>query len=180
MNVEQKLEAILFYKNEPVEIKKLAGILGVEEKEAKEELKKLQDSLQTQNRGICLILTDKEASLATAPEMSALIEQMTKDEMSRGIGKSGLETLAIILYNQTGISRKRIDYVRGVNSTFILRNLLTRGLIEREVSPSDARTFVYKPTIGLLAHIGITRFNDLPEFAEFNKELQKVEEVKEE
>ena len=174
--MEQKLEAILFYKNEPTEIRKLASILNIKEEEVREGLKNLQESLQQQNRGICLILTDKEASLATAREATELIEQIAKDEMSKDIGKAGLETLSIILYNE-GVGRRDVDYIRGVNSTFILRNLLSRGLIERTPNPKDNRTFVYKPSLALLAHLGVRRLEELPDFTKLKEELNKIDFV---
>jgi len=159
--LEQKIEAILFYKNEPMEIKKLADILSVKIDEAREALQNLATSLE--GRGICLIMTKNEVSLATAPDMKDFIEQIAKDEMSREIGKAGLETLAIILYNGP-ISRRGVDYIRGVNSTFILRNLCIRGLIEREPDPGDNRVFKYKSSLSLLAHLGIKRIEELPDF----------------
>jgi len=171
MNLENKLEAVLFYKNEPMEVKKLASILGISEKEAREGLKNLQKQLE--DRGICLILTNTEASLATAPQMTELAEQIAREEMSRDIGKAGLETLSIILYNE-GVSRREIDYIRGVNSTFILRNLLSRGLIEREPSPQDARSFVYKASVSLFAYLGIKNKEELPEFAKLQEEISKI------
>jgi segregation and condensation protein B len=166
MTLEQKIEAILFYKNEPLEIKKLSQLLGAKESEIKEALQNLSNSLT--GRGICLVMTDNEASLATAPEMSDFIEQIAKDEMSREIGKAGIETLAIILYNGP-ISRREIDYVRGVNSTFILRNLCIRGLVEREPDSKDQRIFRYKGSLSLLSHLGIKTIKELPEFEEFKK-----------
>lgn len=168
--MEQKLEAILFYKNEPVEIKKLASLLKAGEAEVIAALKDLQTSLS--NRGITLILTSTEASLATAPQMTELIEQIAKDEMSREIGKAGLETLAIILYNSEGVSRRKIDFIRGVNSSFILRNLLTRGLVERSESKDDQRSYIYRPTSLLLAHLGIKDISLLPQFDALEDQLQ--------
>ena len=150
MNLEQKIEAILFYKNEPIEIKKLSTLLDVKANEIKEALQNLASSLE--NRGICLVMTENEVSLATAPNMQDLIEQITKDEMSKEIGRAGLETLAIILYNGP-ISRREIDYIRGVNSTFILRNLCVRGLAEKEVDPKDQRVFKYKGSLYLCAFL---------------------------
>ncbi len=167
--LEQKIEAVLFYKNEPVETKKLASLLGKSENEVKEGLRSLGQALE--GRGVCLIVTDKEASLATAPGMTELIEQITKDDLSREIGKAGLETLSIILYNSEGIGRRRIDYIRGVNSTFILRNLVSRGLVERQTDPKDQRSFVYKPTLQLLAHIGVKNISDIPDFGKFKVEM---------
>src|SRR3990167_2575958 len=171
MNIESKLEALLFYKNEPIEIKKLSKILNTDENEIKEALIKLNNSLE--NRGLCLVMTEKEAGLATAPAMSNLIEQIAKDEMSKELGKAGLETLAIILYNGP-ISRREIDYVRGVNSSFILRNLSMRGLVERRPNPKDGRTFIYYPSSLLLAHLGLNKVGSLPDFEEMQKKILEI------
>jgi segregation and condensation protein B len=167
MNLEQKIEAILFYKNEPLEVKRLAKLLEISEEETKEALKNLAKNLK--DRGICLIITDTEASLATSPEVKGLIEQIAKDEMSKDIGKAGLETLAIILYNGH-ISRREIDYIRGVNSTFILRNLCMRGLVDREAGKNQ-RIFKYKGSLSLLAHLGLKTAEELPEFDVFRKKI---------
>jgi segregation and condensation protein B len=171
MNIESQIEAILFYKNEPVEIKKLSKLLNVGEKETKEALQNLANSLN--GRGICLIMTDSEVSLATAPQMTGLIDQIAKDEMSREIGKAGLETLAIILYNGP-VSRREVDFIRGVNSTFILRNLCIRGLVERGPDPKDQRIFRYKSSLSLLAHLGIKSVEELPEFETLKNKTQEI------
>jgi segregation and condensation protein B len=177
MNLEQKIEAILFYKNEPLEIKELSKLAGKEESEVKEALKNLSDSLV--GRGVCLIETEKEISLATAPEMKDVIEQIAKDEMSSEIGKAGLETLAIILYSGP-ISRREIDYIRGVNSTFILRNLCMRGLAEREQDSKDQRILRYKSSLSLLAHLGLKKAEELPEFEMFKKKTAEAKNITEE
>ena len=166
--LEQKLEAILFYKNEPLTIKELAKLTEKDEKEIREALKNLSKSLE--GRGICLIQTEKEVSLATAPEMKELIEKIARDEMSSEIGRAGLETLSIILYKGP-ISRKEIDYIRGVNSTFILRNLSIRGLVEKEPDPQDQRIYRYKAALPLLAHLGLKNVEELPEFANLKEKV---------
>jgi segregation and condensation protein B len=142
--------------------------LEVSEGEIRESLENLR--LMLNNRGIRLIITDREASLATAPEVKGLIEQIAKDELSKDIGKAGLETLAIILYNQ-GVSRREIDYIRGVNSAFILRNLSIRGLIEKEPDNKDQRTFRYRASLSLLGHLGITKIDELPNLTEFRTQI---------
>ncbi|MDO8521070.1 MAG: SMC-Scp complex subunit ScpB, partial [bacterium] len=62
------------------------------------------------------------------------------------------------------ITRSEIDYVRGVNSTFILRNLLIRGLIEKIDNPKDQRSFLYQPSFQLLEYMGVSKIEDLPEY----------------
>lgn len=170
MNLESQLEAILFYKNEPLTIKELSKLLGKSENEIKKALQNLSNFLE--NRGICLVMTDSEASLATAPNMKNLIEQIAKDEMSSEIGKAGLETLAIILYNGP-VSRREIDYIRGVNSSFILRNLCVCGLVEKEADSKDQRILKYKSSLNLLTYLGIKKVEELPEFDMFRNKMEE-------
>ncbi len=163
MELDARIEAILFYKTEPVSIKTLADFLNVSLEEVSGALTALSQKLQ--NRGVRLLTTDTHVQLITAPEASELIEQLRKDELSTDIGKAGAETLAIVLYRGP-LSRVEIDRIRGVNSAFILRNLLIRGLVERRTHPTDSRSFTYAVTPSLLQHLGITAREELHDFAE--------------
>ena len=176
MTLPQQIEAILFWKAEPVKLKKLAELLSLPHTSdsssvdaVKAALLELESALK--GRGLTLVQTDDEVMLGTAKELSPLIEKLTKDELSRDLGKAGLETLSIILY-QGPITRAEIDYIRGVNSQFIVRNLLIRGLVERVDNPKDARSFLYKTTLDLLSHLGISKVEDLPEYETVRKEIE--------
>lgn len=167
-NLEQKIEAVLLFKNEPVTIRELSKLLDV----APEEITASLNSLISfyKDRGIVIVSNGEEVSLGTHPTLSALIEEIQKEELSRDIGRAGLETLAIVLYKGP-VSRREIDYIRGVNSGFILRNLLIRGLVERTELPGE-RSYSYKPTLKLLEHLGVQRKEDLPEFSTAYKSLE--------
>ncbi len=169
MELQHKIEAVLFWKAEPIKIAKLATLLHVSDKDIEQGLISLKQNLS--NRGITLIQTQDEVMLGTAKEHSHIIEQLTKDELIRDLGRAGLETISIILY-QGPISRADIDYIRGVNSQFIIRNLLIRGLVERIDNPKDARSFLYKPTVDLLAHLGISKIEDLPEYEQVRQDIE--------
>ncbi len=168
MNLDAKIEAVLFWKAEPLPLSRLAKILSATEEEIKTSISHLEDKLK--GRGVSIIFKDDEVALRTSPDVSHLIENLSKEELTRDLGKAGLETLSIILY-QGPISRREIDYVRGVNSNFILRNLLVRGLIERVDNPKDQRSFLYKPTFELLSFLGISKIEDLPEYGNVRKEI---------
>lgn len=161
MTLEAQIEAVLFYKAEPVTKKALVEFFDVSPEEVEAALALLHTSLT--NRGIQLTTTDTHAQLVTAPEASELIESIRKSELKNDIGKAGAETLAIILYRGP-ISRTEIDRIRGVHSAFIVRNLLIRGLIERRNHPSDTRSFTYAATPALLNHLGVSKKEDLPDF----------------
>lgn len=168
MNLEAKIEAILFHKAEAITVGQLAKWLAVSISEIEASLKLLGENLE--KRGVRLIKQGEEVMLGTASEASSLIEQITKEELSRDLGKAALETLTLIIY-EGPLSRAEIDYVRGVNSSFILRHLLVRGLIEREIDNKDARRFLYRPTLELLRYLGIEKVADLPEYEDIKKQV---------
>ncbi|HEY4508259.1 MAG TPA: SMC-Scp complex subunit ScpB, partial [Candidatus Paceibacterota bacterium] len=115
-----------------------------------------------------------DIALATAPETHALIERLRKEELARDLGKAAIETLSIVLYKGE-VRRRDIDYIRGVNSTAILRSLLIRGLIERAQSTTDERMFLYRPTVKLSALLGVKSVDELPEYAAVRAELEAAQ-----
>lgn len=170
MNLSSQIEALLFFKGEPMTIKKIADVLGVSAEEVSNALNGLDATLK--GRGIAAIRTENEVELRTSTEAAALIEKITKEELSKDLGKAGLETLSLILYKGP-VKRSEIDYVRGVSSQYIVRSLLVRGLIQREVDPNDSRSVMYSPTMDTLAMLGVTKREDLPEYAAVQEEWNK-------
>src|SRR3990167_7367247 len=147
MNNENKIEAILLFKNEPVTLAELIKLLSVSKDEVDSAISNLQKVYQ--ERGIVLVSNGDEVSLGTHPTLSGMIEELQKEEFSRELGRAGLETLAIVLYKGP-IARREIDHIRGVNSGFILRNLMIRGLVERADDLPGERSYRYKGTLKLL------------------------------
>ena len=173
MNLEAKIEAVLFFKNEPVSIDELSKWLGEKPDAIKTALANLSDSYK--DHGIVLVSDGESVSLGTSPDLSELVEKLQKEELSRELGRAGLETLAIILYKGP-ISRREIDHIRGVNSSFILRTLLIRGLIERtdpSTSLGAGRSYSYKPTLKLLEYLGVSSREDLPDYKSAFKKIEE-------
>jgi segregation and condensation protein B len=169
MNLEQKIEAILFFKGEIVSLKKLEDILKVSKEEIKDAIFNLKINLE--NRGVVLIENNNEITLGTAPELSKLIEDLQKEELNRELSKASLETLSIVLY-KNGVSRAEIDYIRGVNSSFTLRALCVRGLIEKTIDTKDSRRYIYRPSFELLSYMGVKSVEELPEYQEVNNGIE--------
>jgi len=169
MNLESKIEAILFWKGESISRKKLGEILKVGQTEINESLEKLKESLK--NRGIVLQEKDNDIVLGTAPEYAELIETLQKEELNKDLSKASLESLSIILY-KNGANRSLIDYIRGVNSSFTLRALSIRGLIEKTIDPKDSRRYLYKPSFELMSYMGIKSLEELPDYEEVNNSVE--------
>lgn len=170
LSLDSQIEAILFWKGEPQSIKKLAASLGKKEEEIKAALEILKEKIA--GRGVELIFKDDEVMLGTASNLSHIIERLTKEELVRDLGKAGLETISIIAYKGP-ISRAEIDFIRGVQSNFILRNLQIRGLVEKVTDEKDQRRFLYRPTFDLLSFLGVSKIEDLPEYQKVKEEFEQ-------
>lgn len=171
----KRIEAVLFYLAEPVKIDFLTKILEVSKKEIEAGLKELGENLA--DRGVRIVNHNDEVVLTTAPELAPLIEKIIKEERERDLGRAGIETLSIIAYKGP-VSKKEIEYIRGVNSQFALRNLLLRGLVERKTSAWDERVIVYSITADTLRYLGLGSITELPKYGEVRKQLE-IEEIEE-
>lgn len=171
MNASSLIEALLFSRAEPWTLEELRKALGVSSEEMHNGLSELEQALE--NRGIHLLKTGDTVTLGTHPEAHAVLEKIYKEELSKGLSKVSIETLSIIMYGRD-VTRGKIDYIRGVNSGFILRSLLVRGLIERKQYPYDRKRFMYTPTIELLATLGVENVKQLPDYERIHTELEKA------
>lgn len=163
-----ELEALLFIYGEPLEIKKLTKILNIKESELQEALLLLETDLNREERGLSLIQDKNKIQLATKPEFAKLLESITKQEFTELLTPAALETLSIVTYAGP-ITRADIEYIRGVNSSFILRSLLMRGLVEREADLKRSNAYVYKASFDLLRHLGLSKIEDLPDYQKYKE-----------
>ena len=141
-----RLEALLFIHGEPLSTKKIAKVLDIDENTVHSLLGKLGEIFHKGERGIHIASLGDKVQLVTKPEFSKIIEDFAKEELSADLTPASLEALAIITYLGP-ISRSRLEYLRGVNSMFILRSLRLRGLIERTPDSSNPNVYLYEPSL---------------------------------
>lgn len=186
MTLDAQIEAVLFWNGEPMKVSKLASIFDISESEIEDALQILEAKLaggiagvtvgeerEGSGRGVVLVRKDGEVMLGTHPDAGELLEKLAKENLSKDLGKAALETLTTILYKGP-LAKSEIDYVRGVNSGFILRNLLVRGLVERVQNEKDSRSFLYRPSFDLLQHLGLSKIEDLPEFDALRGKMEEA------
>ena len=163
----KKLEAILFLYGEPLKFSKLAGFLGVEILELKNLLGEFKGELKNEKRGLALIETEETVALATKPEFGSLVAEILKDEMRPELSATMLEVLALLTYLGP-LSKSEIEFIRGVNSTFVLRNLSLRGLVEKGGGTSATLSASnFSVTAETLAFLGKSDLKDLPKYEEY-------------
>lgn len=173
--IPQKLEALLFSEGGAMTKKKLMQLLAIDASALQSATTEL--SRAKEGSALAVVESDTEIALATRPEMKETLEHAYEKELGREIGDAGLEVLSIVLYRGPS-TRAQIDYIRGVNTSSTIRALTARGLLERVANPSDAREYLYRPTVELLAHMGVTKGDELPEYGKISSELAAFEEAK--
>ena len=170
--LEQKIEAVLFFKAAPVNLSVLEKMLTVTQIEIIDAITALTTRLSS---GATRVLnTGDEVCLVVAPELTNTVEIIRKDDLKRDIGKAGAETLSIVLY-RAPVTRGEIDRIRGVNSAYILRNLEVRGLVARN---TNSKRVEYTITPALLQHLGVTSKQQLPQYETILNTLDTFEAAK--
>ncbi|MSU76424.1 SMC-Scp complex subunit ScpB [Patescibacteria group bacterium] len=172
MNQSALIESVLFAAGEPVALNELAKSVGIPKRELKKQLDTMLDEYQ--DRGLRLVIDDRNVQLVTAPEAADTLGRFLQEELHGKLSRSALEVLAIVAYRGP-VTRPDIERIRGVQSAQPLRTLAIRGLIT-DVGRKDepGRPILYDPTLELYKHLGISRREELPEVSEDLK--QKTEE----
>jgi segregation and condensation protein B len=160
LSIEAKVEALLFVSPTAVSAGQIASALDITPREAETAIQNLE--LQLASRGIRLQRHRGKIQLTTAPETANYIERFLSLEANTRLSSAALETLSIIAYQQP-VTRPQIDSIRGVNSDSVLRNLLTKGLIEESGrSEGPGRPILYTTTSEFLQHFGLSSLKELP------------------
>lgn len=178
MNLTSLIETILFVYGEPMSAEKLAEAAKKSREEVLEALQNLAS--ERKESGIIVLEKDGFYQLGSNPLHTSYVETLVKSGFSEELSRAALDTIAIIAYKGP-LTRAEIDYMRGVNSSFTIRNLLMRGLVEQIENPKDARSYHYCVSFGFLQHLGLTSLNELPHYEDINKEAVAIaEEVEKE
>ena len=162
------IESLLFYFAKELSLKELSTMSGHSVSDVKQALVELQATYAS--RGINIARTDKGALLVTSRSTAGIIQSLVEDEEKKPLSKSALETLSIVAYHGP-LSRPEIDYIRGVNSTYSLRNLLVRGLIDKT---RDGNMITYTPSMETFRYMGVTSKEELPNFQTIQHKIQSV------
>jgi len=174
-DIEQKLselEALLFIHGEPFSEQKIAEVTGWSVDDVTALISEYRVRLGAADRGLSLITMSGRVQLATKPEFGSLLQRFVKSELSEDLSTASLETLALISYFGP-LSRAAIDHHRGVNSSFILRTLMLRGLINRTTDPDHPQSYLYAPSTELFQHLGLASRDELPEREKFSALLER-------
>lgn len=161
--MEGIIEGLLYVQGDlGLTIEDIKDILGVDEEEAKRLILNLKNYYDENNRGLRINYLGNTFKLTTREEHKEYYQKLLESPSSNKLSESALETLAVIAYNEP-ITRGMVEEVRGVDSTYVIRRLLAKGLI-KECGKSDlpGRPILYKTTDDFLDYFNLASINDLP------------------
>ncbi len=158
------LEGLLFISGDDgLTLDEISNVLETDKEQVKSLIKDLYDEYQSKDRGISLEYLGNHFKLTTKKEHKKYYEKLVHNDNDKTLSNSALEVLSIIAYNEP-ISRSKVDEIRGVNSSYVIRKLLLNGLIEdKGRSESPGRPMLYGVTARFLDYFGLGSTKDLPE-----------------
>ncbi|MBI2450757.1 MAG: SMC-Scp complex subunit ScpB [Parcubacteria group bacterium] len=166
------IESLLFVAGVPLSLKRLSVLTEKSEEEVLVALTAFDNDLKNQERGLRLFQNNSEIQLVSAPEHAQWVKKMIESEFREELGKASYETLAIISFKGP-ITKAGLDDIRGVNSGYILRHLLIRGLIERKPNSEDARSYIYSPSLDFWKILGISSREEFPDYEKIMSEYKE-------
>jgi segregation and condensation protein B len=159
---ETVIEALLFVAAEPVALTTLARVLACDEAALDAALLRLAQQLQLRGIRLQRLEADALVTLVTAPAAAAAVERLLGVAAPPRLSTAALEVLAIIAYHQP-VTRAQIEAVRGVDSSGVIRALLSRELIcEAGRRESAGRPVLYATTDTFLLRFGLESLTALP------------------
>lgn len=166
MNKCAIIEGILFIVGEEgVTLDKIKEILEIEDEELNSLIDEIKEEYKKENRGINLVILGNKLKLTTKKEHHEYYEKLRLEDDSI-LSQAALETLAIIAYNGP-ITRVKVDEIRGINSSHMIRRLLSRDLIKEMGKSNDpGRPNLYGVTDQFLDYFGLSTIDELPKLEE--------------
>ena len=163
MNTPQIVEAVLFASDAPLTPGEIARAdERLDEDQVEEALQMLKAEYDDAQRAFHLTEIAEGYQILTRPEFAPYLERFDNVPRANRLSGPSLETLAIIAYRQP-IGRIEIEYIRGVNSSGVIRTLQDRSLIDI-VGRGDGlgRPLLYGTTQHFQEHFGFASLDDLP------------------
>ena len=110
--------------------------------------------------------------LVTNPEYDIWIRRLLGKSNKLTLSTAALDTLAIVAYKQP-IGRYDIEAIRGVDSSGVIKTLLTRNLILiKGRGDGPGRPLLYSTTKSFLEHFGLNRLSDMPKLKEVSELIE--------
>jgi segregation and condensation protein B len=179
--INKIVEALLFASPEPLTQVHLNLI--IEPDLVDPELTKLENIIEDlknkyleNDNAFTIVQVASGYQLVSRSEYEIFIRRMLKKSGRLALTNASLETLAIIAYRQP-VNRFEIESIRGVDSSGVLKTLLSKNLIKikgRDSGPG--RPLLYNTTEKYLEYFGLNNITEMPKLSELT-DLDKTDSL---
>ena len=161
---------------ESVELEKIAGTLGLDQKKTKELIDEMRNEWEEQKRGVTITELDGAYQMCTRPEIYEYLIKIAKQPKRR--------VLTDVLLDKQPVTKMEIEKIRGVSSDHAVNKLVEYHLV-CELGRLDApgRPLLFGTTEEFLRSFGVHSIDDLPvlspvQVEEFKQEAEEEMHVK--
>jgi segregation and condensation protein B len=173
------VEALIFSSPEPLPWEKLSEIIQKDEEELELDyeslhriITRLNERYEENDLSFRIEETGGGFTFVTQPRYHPWLSIFQHENAYRKLSQSAIETLAIVAYRQP-ITKPEVDQIRGVDSGYILRQLLEKMLVKVSGrADSPGKPLLYKTTKYFLKHFGINSVDELPKPREIDEILK--------
>ena len=173
------VEALIFSSPDPISWQKLSEILHESEEELQPDrttivtiVNQLNKRYEENDLAFQIEETGGGFTFVTRPRYHPWLSIFQHENAYRKLSQPAIETLAIVAYRQP-ITKPEVDQIRGVDSGYILRQLLEKMLVQVSGrADSPGKPLLYKTTQYFLKHFGINSVDELPKPREIDEILK--------
>ena len=173
-DLDKILEGLLFLSGDGLDRGTIMEKLSITPKQLDKAVEILKERYN-ENCGINMITYKDKLQLCASPKYADEVSQVLNPIRERQLTKATLEVMAIIAYKQP-VTRLDVQDIRGINSDYAIQTLLNYKLIE-VVGRKDAigKPLLFGTTDEFLRHFGINNLDELPDYAELMKDIEKIQ-----
>ena len=175
MNVkesDQIIESLLFASPDPISQALLNQVFDKHAPLLNEAVKRLNEFYLKNKKPYFIDNIAGGYQLVTKPEFDIWIRRLLGKSNKLILSAAALDTLAIIAYKQP-IGRYDIEAIRGVDSSGVIKTLLSRNLIMiKGRGDGPGRPLLYSTTKLFLEKFGLNRLSDMPKLKEVSEIIE--------
>jgi len=173
------IEALIFASNEPLSASKIRNVIIDNEQNFEISEETVDEFIQLLNQRYeesgCSFRIERIGggyTFLTQKKYHYWLSVFQHENAYRKLSQSATETLSIVAYRQP-ITKPEVDQIRGVDSGYILRQLMEKALIEvAGRGDGPGKPLVYKTSRHFLRHFGLNSVQDLPKPREIEEILK--------
>ena len=170
--IDRIIEALLFANPSPINQSQLNQVFNSPVPILRESIKRLNDFYLKHEKPYSINRIAGGFQLATNSDYDIWIRRLLRKSNKLTLSSAALDTLAIVAYKQP-IGRYDIEAIRGVDSSGVIKTLLSRNLIKiKGRGDGPGRPLLYSTTKSFLEYFGINRLSDMPKLKEVSELIE--------